>query len=131
MKRRELQITSLGKSPLFKQWWHESGTPNVTGTKVQWGLEKPKRIPNDTHGNILMSKSYVVGGQNTVIYTDSSALCWNRQGHHQRPLCANIFLLCKHFGCPDIKASCVFPPLFNGRYKIRFIMISALTASLR
>lgn len=50
-----------------------------------------------------------MGGQYTAIYTDSSAVCWNGQGHHQRALWANIFSLRKHFRCPGIKALLCFP----------------------
>lgn len=114
MRRRGLQfivnlssLYNLRKSPPLEQWWHDSCAPTVTGTQ---GTVGPIKSQSGTKWHLWKHiQSCAVGGQYTVIYTDSSAMCWNGQGHHQRALWANIFSLRRHFRCPGIKALLCFP----------------------
>lgn len=65
-------------------------------------------VPNDTYGKHI--QSCAVGGQYTAIYTDSSALCWNGQGHHQRALWANIYSHCVSvLDVQELKSLLCFP----------------------
>lgn len=112
-RRRGLHFTSLLSLQPQEEpavWAVVAGLPHppmVTATK---GTAGPVKTQNGTKWHLWKHiQSCAVGGQYTAIYTDSSALCWNGQGHHQRALWANIFSLRKHFRCPGIKALSCFP----------------------
>lgn len=97
--------TTAGRARCLSSGGRTPAPPHATK-----GTAGPVKTQNGTKWHLWKHiQSCAVGGQYTAIYTDSSALCWNGQGHHQRALWANIFSLRKHFRCPGIKALSCFP----------------------